>query len=186
MLVGFGGVALIFSEDFRALGGDQVAVAAAVMLVSPLAAAIGSVAVKRWGKGIHPVSLSAVPMAITAGVLGALGVTFEYDQSISWNATTIAALLYLAIFGSVITFTLYFWLLEHLPAKRLALIAYVIPLVAVGIGAMRGEPMTVRILAGALLVVAGTALAVHRFSRQTQPNREARSRAYPGSELSSF
>jgi drug/metabolite transporter (DMT)-like permease len=187
ILVGFAGVALIFSEDFRALGGDQVALAAAVMLVSPLAAAMGSVAVKRWGKGVHPVSLSSVPMAITAGVLGALAITFEGNQSISWDTTSIAALLYLAIFGSVITFTLYFWLLERLPAKRLALIAYVIPLVAVGIGAIRGEPMTARILAGATLVVAGTALAVHRFSRQAQPNgqRSIPSSSYPNSGFSS-
>ena len=184
ILLGFGGVAFIFSEDFRALGGDQVAMAAAVMLVSPLAAAIGSVAVKRWGKGIHPVSLSAVPMAITAGVLGALAVTFEGNQNITWNTTSIAALLYLAIFGSVITFTLYFWLLAHLPAKRLALIAYVIPLVAVGIGTIRGEPMTARILIGAIFVVAGTALAIHRLPPRAQP-REGRisSGSYPNSEF---
>jgi drug/metabolite transporter (DMT)-like permease len=78
-------------------------------------------------------------------------------------------LLYLTVFGSVITFTLYFWLLAHLPAKRLALIAYVIPLVAVGVGWLRGEPMTVRTLAGAALVVIGTALAVHLHSLQQAP-----------------
>ncbi len=183
ILLGFSGVAFIFSEDFRALGGDQVALAAAVMLLSPLAAAMGSVAVKRWGKGIHPVALSSVPMAITAGVLGALAVTFEGGQSITWNTTSIAALLYLAIFGSVVTFTLYFWLLAHLPAKRLALIAYVIPLVAVGIGTIRGEPMTARFLVGAIFVVAGTALAVHRFSPRGQPRQGRISGSYPNSEF---
>jgi drug/metabolite transporter (DMT)-like permease len=169
ILLGFVGVGVIFSEDFHALGGQQVRLAALVMLLSPLAAAIASVAVKRWGKGIHPFSLSAVPMGITAGIMGALAITYERGAHFDWNGSSIGALLYLAVFGSVITFTLYFWLLAHLPAKRLALIAYVIPLVAVGVGWLRGEPMTVRTLAGAALVVIGTALAVHLHSLQQSP-----------------
>jgi drug/metabolite transporter (DMT)-like permease len=169
ILLGFVGVGLIFSEDLHALGGARVGTAAVVMLLSPLAAAIASVAVKRWGAGIHPFSLSVVPMAMTAGVMGALAFTFERGRSFTWDFTSIGALLYLAVFGSVITFTLFFWLLSHLPAKRLSLIAYIIPIVAVVIGAVRGEPMTLRTLAGAALVVAGTALAVHHFSPRKRP-----------------
>ena len=60
------------------------------------------------------------------------------------------------------TFSLYFWLLRHYPAKRLALIAYIIPIVAVGVGALRHEPVTVRELIGAAVVIAGVALAVHK------------------------
>lgn len=161
IILGFTGVALIFSEDFRALGGEQIRFAASVMLLSPFAAAVGSVAVKRWGAGIHPFSLSAVPMGITAGVMASLALAWERGHTFSWDARSIGALLYLALVGSVVTFSLYFWLLAHLPAKRLALIAYVIPLVAVAVGAARGESLTGRTLAGAALVVAGTALAVH-------------------------
>lgn len=173
--LGFVGVGVIFSEDFHALGGEQVRLAALVMLFSPLAAAIATVTVKRWGAGVHPFSLSAVPMGMTAGIMGALAVAFENGQDFNWNMSSIGALLYLAIFGSVITFTLYFWLLAHLPAKRLALIAYVIPLVAVVVGTLRGEPMTLRTLTGAALVVAGTALAVH-LHRVSLPPTEANCR----------
>ena len=163
VLIAFGGVATIFAEDFSALGGPKVALAAAVMLISPLAAAIGSVAVKRWGGKIHPFSISAVPMAITAGVMGGLALAFERERSFSWDAVSISALLYLAVFGSAVTFSLYYWLLSHLPAKRLALVAYVVPVVAVVVGRLRGEPLTSRTLAGSALVVAGVALAVQRL-----------------------
>jgi drug/metabolite transporter (DMT)-like permease len=169
ILLGFVGVGVIFSEDFNALGGNQVRLAAVVILLSPLASAIASVAVKRWGTGIHPFSMSAVPMAMTAGAMGALALTFERQRSFTLDLTSIGALLYLAVFGSVITFTLFFWLLSHLPATRLSLIAYIIPVVAVVIGAARGEPMTLRTLAGAALVIAGTALAVHRFPPRKRP-----------------
>jgi drug/metabolite transporter (DMT)-like permease len=164
-LIGFAGVAVIFSEDFSALGGPQVALAATVMLVSPLVSAIASVAVKRWGAGVHPYSLTAVPMAMTAVIMGMVALGAERERPIVWDGVSVSALLYLAIFGSALTFTLYYWLLSHLPAKRLALIAYLIPLEAVLIGNLRGEPFTLKILAGSALVVGGVALAVHRFSR---------------------
>ena len=164
IVVGFGGVALIFSTDFAVLGGRQVSVAAVVMLLSPAAAAISSVVVKRWGAGVHPLSLTAVPMALTGVVMGALAVGFESERTLSLDAVSVSALLYLAIVGSAVTFTLYYWLLSHLPAKRLALIAYVIPLIAVLIGTLRGEPLTPRMLGGSILVLAGVALAIHRQS----------------------
>jgi len=166
VLIGFGGVGLIFSEDLAALGGPQVAVGAAVMLLSPLASAGGTVMVKRWGGGIHPLSLSAVPMLVAAGVTALPAAALERTREVTWNASSISALLYLAVVGSAVTFTLYFWLLSQLPARRLALIAYVIPVVAVGIGVLRGEPLTSRMLLGAAGVVTGVALAGALGSRK--------------------
>lgn len=161
-LIGFGGVGVIFSEDMSALGGPEVALGATVMLLSPLASAGGSVAVKRWGGGIHPVSLAAVPMLVASMVMAAPAIGLERARPIHWTGASVFALLYLAIVGSAVTFSLYFWLLSHLPAKRLALIAYVIPVIAVGIGVLRGEPLTGRMLAGSACVVIGVALAVRR------------------------
>jgi drug/metabolite transporter (DMT)-like permease len=169
VLVGFAGVGVIFMEDLSALGGDNVAFASGVMLISPLAAAVGSVVVKRWGSHIHPFSISAVPMAMTGVVMGLLAVAVERERTFDWNPTSIGALLYLAIFGSALTFSLYYWLLTHISVRRLALITYVIPVVAVTIGMFRGEPMTSRILAGAGLVLAGVVLAVHRRRARSTP-----------------
>jgi drug/metabolite transporter (DMT)-like permease len=129
------------------------------MLISPLAAAGGSVAVKRWGAGIHPLSIAAVPMLVASAIMTVPAVGLERTMTITWDAVSVAALLYLAILGSAVTFSLYFWLLSHLPAKRLALIAYVIPVIAVGIGVLRGESLTLRVVAGAACVVAGVAMA---------------------------
>lgn len=166
-LVGFAGVVVIFSEDLSQLGGPGVATAAAVMLVSPLVSAIANVAVKRWGSGIHPLSLTAVPMALTAVTMGALAALVEGGREIAWTLPAVGSLLYLAVFGSALTFTLYFRLLDRLPATRLSFITYAIPVVAVATGTLAlGEPMTPRILAGASLVVIGVAAAVRK-----PPNR---------------
>ena len=164
ILVGFGGVLVIFSEDLSLLGGPQVMLASVVMLVSPAAAAAGSVSVKRWGAGIHPISFSAIPMGLAAGMLGAVAFAFESERDFRFDAVSVGALVYLAIVGSAVTFTTYYWLLSHLPVKRLALIAYVIPVVAVILGIATGETLTLQILIGAGFVVLGVAVAVQRFS----------------------
>jgi len=162
-IVGFLGVAVIFSEDFALLGGRDVAVAAAIMLLSPLVSAIANVAVKRWGGGLPPSSVTVVPMAIGAAVAGALALALERGREISFDAVSVAALLYLAVIGSAVTFTLYYWLLRHLPATRLSLITYAIPVVAVAIGtAFLGEPLTVRTVLGGALVLVGVAFALRR------------------------
>lgn len=163
IVVGFGGVAVIFSEDFEKLGGPMVATAAAVMLISPFVSAIASVAVKRWGRSIHPYSITAVPMLIAFVVMGVLALLFERDLPVRFDTRSVSALLYLALAGSALTFSLYFWLLKHFRATRLALITYAIPVVAVAIGAVAlDEPITPKTIGGTALVIAGVAMAIGR------------------------
>jgi drug/metabolite transporter (DMT)-like permease len=158
--LGFMGVLVIFSEDFSKLGGRMVFLGALVMLVSPVVSAIASVAIKRYGAGIHPLSIAAVPMAIATVVMAALALTFERGRSLRFTPASVGALLYLAICGSAVTFTTYYWLLRHVPAARLSLVAYATPVVAVVVGVVfLHEPLTPRLVAGAALVVGGVALA---------------------------
>lgn len=173
VLLGFGGVAVIFSEDFALLGGPKVAVASAVMLVSPLVSAVASVAVKRWGKGVHPISLTAVPMGLTAVIMGVIALVFEGHRGITFGPKPLAALFYLAVCGSAVTFSLYYWLLSHLSATRVSLVAYLVPVMAVAVGAgVMDEPITGRVLAGSLLVVAGVAITVRAGTRAYLASRK--------------
>ena len=73
------------------------------------------------------------------------------------------ALLYLAILGSAVTFTIYYWLLANMPATRLALMSYLIPIVAVAVGArLFDEPLRPRLLAGSALVLTGVVIVNRR------------------------
>ena len=166
LLLGFAGVAVIFSDDLRLLGGEGVRFAALVMLVSPLAAAIASVAVKRWGGGIHPLSLAAVPMLLCAFVMGPIALVLEHERPLVFDARSVSAMLYLAILGSALTFTVFYWLLAHAPATRVALVSYLIPVVAVGVGAaLFDEPLRPRILAGSALILGGVAIVTLKRPR---------------------
>lgn len=160
IVTGFAGIAVIFSEDFSTLGGGGAKLAAAVLLLSPLVSAISSVTIKKYGAGIHPISLAAVPMAICSAVMGSLAFFIERDRPVSWTPAAVGATVYLAIFGSAVTFTLYYWLLRHARASRVSLLAYLSPIIAVATGVIFfHEPLTPRIVTGAGLVIAGVALA---------------------------
>jgi drug/metabolite transporter (DMT)-like permease len=161
--VGLLGIAVIYAEDLGRLGGPQVAFASVVLLASPIASAAANVVIKRWGKDVHPVSLNAWAMGLGSVAVGGLALLVEADRQIVAAPGPVLALVYMAVLGSAVTFSLYFWLLQHLPASRLSLIAYLTPVVAVAIGVgFLDEPLTPRIVIGAVLVLAGVAAAVRR------------------------
>jgi len=82
-----------------------------------------------------------------------------------------AAVLYLIVFGSLVAFTAYVWLLGHLSASRVSSYAYVNPIVAVALGYfVAGEPVTVRTLIGTALVL----ISVFLILRSPQPAAEPR------------
>jgi drug/metabolite transporter (DMT)-like permease len=165
LVLGFVGVTVIFSDDLTLLGGERVRQAALVMLVSPLVSAVASVLVKRWGSDIPPLSISAVPMLGTAVVMGGVAVLVEGDARLVLDARSVGAILYLAVFGSAVTFTVYYWLLARAPATRVALTSYLIPIVAVAVGKILfDEPLRPRLVAGAIFVIAGVVF-VTRFRR---------------------
>jgi drug/metabolite transporter (DMT)-like permease len=166
--LGFAGIAVIFAEDFELLGGSMVALAAAVMLISPLVSAAVSVAVKKWGSGMHPVPFNAMAMVMATGIMGAIAAVVERHRPLVLDPGPVAALLYMAIAGTAITFPLYFWLLEHMEARQVALIGYGTPVVALFIGAVfMSEPMTVRAWIGSAMVVIGVAVASHTQQRRS-------------------
>jgi drug/metabolite transporter (DMT)-like permease len=158
--LGFAGIAVIFAEDLEVLGGPMVGIAAAAMLLAPLVSAVVSVAVKKWGSGLHPVPFNVVAMALAAAIMGALAALAEGRREVIFDPGPVAAVLYMAIAGTAVVFPLYFWLLQHMEARQVALIGYGTPVVALFIGAaFMGEPMTLRTWGGSAMVVVGVAVA---------------------------
>ncbi len=163
ILMGFAGVAVIFSDDLGALAGAQVRRAAPVVLLAPFGNAMAQVIVKRWGQGVHSLSLTGPPMAMTSVLFGVLAWIFERDRELTFSTAPVLATLYLAVAGSAVTFSLFFWLLKHVTATQLSLLAYAIPVVAVTIGTVfLDEPLTARMMAGSALVIGGVGFAARQ------------------------
>jgi drug/metabolite transporter (DMT)-like permease len=152
--VGFGGVALLLLS-----GGGVGAVSGALLLVvlADLAWAWGSHTGSRLDTGDDVLLGTAVQMlagGTAALVLGlGTGEARQFDAGAVTGASLLA-LAYLVVFGSVVAFSTYGWLLRHAPLPQVATHAYVNPLVAVALGSLLlGEPVSgLTLLAGAVIV----------------------------------
>jgi drug/metabolite transporter (DMT)-like permease len=74
---------------------------------------------------------------------------------------SIVATIYLFLFGSIVGFSAYLWLLRVATVSRVSTYAYVNPIVAVVLGwALAGEALTPRVLAAAAIIVVAVALII--------------------------
>jgi drug/metabolite transporter (DMT)-like permease len=163
--VGFAGVWVIYRSDL-AVEDPRAGLAVAVILLSPMASALTSVAIKKWGHDLHPYTLTTLPMAYGAVALTGIGVAVENPRAIDWSAAAIGSLAFLAVFGSVIAFVVYYRLLKVVPVSLLALVTYAFPIVAVLLGwIVLDERLAGSTLLGAAAVLAGMALATWRRRR---------------------
>lgn len=163
--LGLAGVALIFRADLS-LVHPRAPIGALVTLLAPVAAALCSVGIKKWGHELHPYTLTLLPMAY--GMVGLLAIARATEDvaAARWTPGAALSTLYLAVFGSVIAFVVYYRLLKEVEVSKLALVSYAFPVVAVALGwGVLGERLTGWMLAGALLVFAGIALATARRRR---------------------
>lgn len=72
---------------------------------------------------------------------------------------SVLAFAYLAVFGSIVAFTAYMWLLRVSTPSRVATYAYVNPVVAVLLGwALRGEPVSARMIGAMTVILTGVIL----------------------------
>jgi len=159
IILGFVGVSVIFSSEYQFQSTFAVEGMIAIILSSVLQA-FALVSVKKYGRPYNAVSLNYVGMVIGGVLLAVMSFLLESHAGIVFNQEAIFSLVYLALFGSVVTFVTYFWLLKHVEVVLLSLTAFVTPIIAVIAGAIVfKESFTVQMLAGSLLVLAGILVA---------------------------
>jgi drug/metabolite transporter (DMT)-like permease len=158
LAIGFIGVILL-TADSEALGNHRVLVGVLVLLISTISWSLGMLYSKQ-SKSLPADSLARAAMSMLIGswmLLAAAGLSGEF-RGFHWSAVSgksIFGLLYLIVFGSMIAFTAYMWLLERCSPTLVATHTYVNPVVAVLLGwALASETMTGRTLIAAALVVA--------------------------------
>ena len=173
VLIGLAGVALLVGEGLGH-GGASLSmefIGSGVVMLSSVAWAVGSVYSNR-----HPIKTSTsmasgMQMLTGGGLLLLLGLfTGEFHwlnlAKASW--TSLVALAYLTIFGSLVAFTAYSWLLRNDTPARAATYAYVNPVVAVLLGwVFASEPITLRVIIAAAIIVGSVAL-ITTYGRETE------------------
>lgn len=154
-VVGFVGVALLFATDLADVGEGAWLAGAAVVFGATVVAG-GTTLLKLGGRGVSSALLNRNGMLVSGPLFLLLWWVFERDLAVRWTGQAVFSIVYLAVLGTCVTFSVYFWLLRHVPAARLSLIAYVIPLVALALGVGWGdEPLGATTVAGTALVLLG-------------------------------
>jgi drug/metabolite transporter (DMT)-like permease len=159
IVLGFIGVFTIFSNDLTASDPHALWGMGAV-LMSAIFQGYSVIVIKRHGHSIHPFVITFVPMLIGATILLSAGALFEDLSRIQFTPQALLAILYLGVFGSVVTFVSYFWLLKRVEAVFLSLTAFITPIIAVILGVLvLGEQLSSKIFAGTAFVLGGIAVA---------------------------
>ena len=134
MVWAVGGIAVIFykglSVSLYLLAGG-VAVIAAV-----LTSAWSSIYAKRELKNVNPLVGTAVQFALAAVFLYITSLVQEREELSNWTASAILALAFLIVFGSVVAFSIYYWLLYTLLPYQLSTLNLIVPLIAMAEGAL--------------------------------------------------
>jgi drug/metabolite transporter (DMT)-like permease len=161
MVVGFIGVVLISLDSLQTSGDLFLGVLLAVG--GPLAAAWGIVIHKQHYSGENIVVAVNVQMIFGGIPLILAAVIFESWGDFNISPKSVGSILYLATFGTVVTFLCYYWLLRHMRLTTVSLIAFVTPLVAILIGViLADEKMTPLIAFGSAAILSGIFMVVKK------------------------
>jgi drug/metabolite transporter (DMT)-like permease len=176
--VGFTGVAVLVGPGASGavdLAGGLVLVAAAAGWATGTLLSRGQTLTVPPLVGGGMQMLAGGVVLVVAGVLtGELG---ELDLS-QVSARSLGGLVYLILFGSLLAFSAYVWVLRNARTSLVATYAYVNPIVAVTLGwAVLGETIGMRVLVAGGVILAAVALIV---SAAPAPASEARSRSTAG------
>jgi drug/metabolite transporter (DMT)-like permease len=110
-------------------------------------------------------------LVLLGTVVGELG---SMDAA-AFSLESVAAWFYLAIFGSLVAFSAYAWLMKNAPISTVVTHQYVNPVVAIALGALvLGERLTVAIGVGAALIVGSVFVAVRQENAARRERAAAR------------
>jgi drug/metabolite transporter (DMT)-like permease len=156
LLLGLAGVAVLADPG----GGHTDLLSAAVALGGAVAWGAGSVWAGRTDRPAQPLLGSGLELVCAGGIMLALGAAGGEPARVhAVPAEGLVALAYLVLFGSLLAYSAYEWLLEHAPARLVATYPFVNPVVAVLLGWwLLHEGVGVRTAVATAVIVAGVAL----------------------------
>ncbi len=177
VLIGLGGLVVLFLPGITTIGGATGASAGGtagghaipvagglIVLVAVACWSVGSFATRWLPMPADPFVATVWEMLAGATAMAAIAVVRR--EPAPWLVPSVPAkawlaLAYLVVFGSLVAFTAYVWLLHHAPISLVATYAYVNPVIALGLGALLvGESLTAQVLLAAATVVVGVILVV--------------------------
>jgi drug/metabolite transporter (DMT)-like permease len=161
MAVGLAGLATIFAQGDGA-GGERATQGLVALLLAVIVYSASLVWVKRVGDDSPPLATTAGTLVVALPLFVLLWWATDGRWPSAVPSRTLAAIAYLGVFGTVLGFALYYYVIRHMAATRVALITLITPVSALLLGqALNGESISPRVWLGAVLITGG--LVLHQW-----------------------
>ena len=174
LVTGFGGAALLVGGQIT---GDTDVLATLMVVVAALSWVVGSLFARGAELPARPLVGTGMEMlcgGVFLLVAGTLAGEWTRMRPGDFDASSWAALAYLVVFGSLIGFASYVWLIRNAPTALASTYAYVNPVVAVLLGSLiLSEPLTPRMLLAGVIIIVSVALIVTSQGRSATPQEQA-------------
>jgi len=176
LLLGFGGICIIFYEHLEDFLNPDFRLGIFLSLIATWGWAFGTIYTKKHAANFNPYFSIVLQMVISGLAMTSISYGFSNTlpvAAIPWQSW--AAILYLVVFGSVISFIAYLYALQNLSTEQASLYAYINPMVAILLGWMIfSEKLTMFIAVGGLVALLGVYLVnkAYKVPVTTTPETE--------------
>ena len=161
-ILGFSGIVIIFSENLSLDLSQHLLGIIAVLISASMQGAIG-VTIKKYGQHLNPLSMNFLPLFFAGIILIIVSILFENSSGWIFDFNAFASIIFLAFFGTLVTFTTYYWLLKRMNVVLLSISSFITPIIAVILGwLIMNENFSFRTLVGSSLVLIGILFANFR------------------------
>ncbi|GAB4396573.1 MAG: DMT family transporter [Anaerolineales bacterium] len=156
LLVGFGGILLLFSRELGSAQATLIGQAAA--LLGAIFYALSAVFIRRTLKGVSPMVQALVPLFSAETLIVSVALLREGVQ-VPQQPITWLALIWLGVVGSCIAYLLYYRLMHQIGPTRTTLVTYLFPVFGIVLGAIfLAEPVDAYLLGGSALILVSVAI----------------------------
>jgi drug/metabolite transporter (DMT)-like permease len=157
LILGLGGTILLIGAP-DAADGTAGLIATGLLALMPVTWAIAAILQSRFLTKVAPIPTVAVGTWVSALLLAPLALV-QLPEGAHWTLASALAFVWLTLFGTCFAMVVSLWLYRKLRPTTITLIQVVVPAEAILIGTLwLGEPVSIRMLGGAALVVAAVAL----------------------------
>jgi drug/metabolite transporter (DMT)-like permease len=173
LVIGFAGVAILVGFDPATLASGDLAPKLA-LIGSSVSYALGAVYARRMVHGLRPMIPALFQVTFALVMAGVMVAIFEWPITVPMRPDAIGAIVWLGLLGSGAAYLVFFRLLGRWGATRTSLVAYLLPVVGIVLGAVvLSEAVDARLLIGTALVIGGIALVNARWGSRRLFGRQA-------------
>ncbi len=157
MILGVIGLSTIFRHELHTSPEGLNGIIA--ILIAVISQALGSVWLKNIDAKISPLAMTTGGLSVMVALYSILWVTTKQDIPTNLPNYAWLSIVYLGIFGSVIGFMMYFYILKHVSPPKLALVTLITPVLALILGQqLNHEQISLSLWIGASIILLGLAL----------------------------